>query len=51
MKVLLIGGDKRSEFAEKEFRKAGFETETLGLYENDKQSRYYSSAGPHHKRR
>lgn len=35
MKVLLIGGDKRSEFAEKEFRKAGFETETLGLYEND----------------
>ena len=35
MKVLLIGGDKRSEFAEKEFRDAGFETDTLGLHAND----------------
>ena len=36
MKVLLIGGDKRSEYAERKFREAGFETDTLGLHINDK---------------
>lgn len=35
MKVLLIGGDKRSEYAERKFREAGFETDTLGLHIND----------------